>query len=162
GRARPRGPAPWPPLGEARAGPVRARRAGPRARVRVAGRARVPRPQVARHPERRRRRRNRGARARRIAGDGAFPRWPRDAPGGGVPAPGGGVVRIAALLSALLVPSVAAQGALGEAARAAQAAWLAHNPQALVGQSASVALQIPGADASAPLGRAQAIELLRR
>jgi len=71
-------------------------------------------------------------------------------------------VRIAALLSTLLVPSVAAQGALGEAARAAQAAWLAHNPQALVGQSASVALQIPGADASAPLGRAQAIELLRR
>ncbi len=71
-------------------------------------------------------------------------------------------MKVAALLGVLLVPPVAAQGALGDAARGAQAAWLAHNPQALVGQSASVVLQIPGADASAPLGRAQAIELLRR
>jgi len=71
-------------------------------------------------------------------------------------------LKLAALLSVVLVPCGAAQGALGDAAGGAQAAWLAHNPQALVGQSASVVLQIPGTDASAPLGRAQALELLRR
>ena len=70
----------------------------------------------------------------------------------------------------LLMPALAAQGQGGEggegglaaAARSAQAAWLAHDPQALVGQSAAVVLQIPNANASAPLGRAQAVELLRR
>src|SRR6266571_1689106 len=46
--------------------------------------------------------------------------------------------------------------------RARQAAGPAHDPQALVGQSASIVLQIPGADPSSPLGRAQAVELLRR
>jgi hypothetical protein len=56
----------------------------------------------------------------------------------------------------------AAQGTLPEAAERAKQAWLAHDPQALVGQSASLVLQIPGADPSSPLGRAQAIELLRR
>jgi hypothetical protein len=55
-----------------------------------------------------------------------------------------------------------AQGTLPEAAERARQAWLAHNPQALVGQSPSLVLQIPGADPSSPLGRAQAIELLRR
>ena len=58
--------------------------------------------------------------------------------------------------------SAAAQGTLPEAAERARQAWLAHDPQALVGQSPSIVLQIPGADPSSPLGRAQAVELLRR
>ncbi len=66
----------------------------------------------------------------------------------------------AALLA--LAPPAAAQGTLPEAAERAKQAWLAHDPQALVGQSASIVLQIPGADPSSPLGRAQAVELLRR
>jgi hypothetical protein len=59
-------------------------------------------------------------------------------------------------------PRLAAQATLPEAAARAKQAWLAHDPQALVGQSASLVLQIPGADPSSPLGRAQAVELLRR
>jgi len=58
--------------------------------------------------------------------------------------------------------SAAAQVTLPEAAERARQAWLAHDPQALVGQSSSLVLQIPGADPSSPLGRAQAVELLRR
>lgn len=54
------------------------------------------------------------------------------------------------------------QATLEQAAQQAQVAWLAHDVQTLVGQSASVVLQIPGADPSSALGRAQAIELLRR
>jgi len=73
-------------------------------------------------------------------------------------------------IALLLVPIVcvaatspaAAQGTLPEAAEQAKRAWLAHDPQALVGQSPSLVLQIPGADPSSPLGRAQAVELLRR
>lgn len=57
---------------------------------------------------------------------------------------------------------LAAQGSLPGAADRARHAWLAHDPQAFVGQSGRVVLQIPGADASSPLDRAQAIELLRR
>lgn len=49
-----------------------------------------------------------------------------------------------------------------EAAERAKQALQAHDPQALVGQSSSLVLQIDGADASSPLGRAQAVELLRR
>jgi hypothetical protein len=55
-----------------------------------------------------------------------------------------------------------AQATLPEAAEQARRAWLAHDPQGLVGQSSSLVLQIPGADPSSPLGRAQAVELLRR
>lgn len=55
-----------------------------------------------------------------------------------------------------------AQATLSDAADRAKQAWLAHDPQALVGQSSSLVLQIPGADPSSPLGRDQAIELLRR
>ena len=70
---------------------------------------------------------------------------------------------LAAALLALAPPlPVAAQGTLPEAAERAKQAWLAHNPQALVGQSPSLVLQIPGADPSSPVGRAQAVELLRR
>jgi len=39
---------------------------------------------------------------------------------------------------------------------------LAHDAQRLVGQSSTLILQIPGADPSSPLGRPQAVELLRR
>ncbi len=62
----------------------------------------------------------------------------------------------------LLAAPLAAQGSLAEAAELARTAWLAHDPQSLVGQSASLVLQIPGADPSSPLDRAQAVELLRR
>jgi len=68
---------------------------------------------------------------------------------------------VAAALLAVGVPA-AAQATLPEAAERAKQAWLAHDPQALVGQSSSLVLQIPGADPSSPLGRAQAVELLRR
>lgn len=67
------------------------------------------------------------------------------------------------ILLLVAVPAAApGQATLEDAARAARAAWLAHDPQALVGQSASIVLQIPGADPSSALGRAQAVELLRR
>jgi hypothetical protein len=68
---------------------------------------------------------------------------------------------VGAALLAMALPA-AAQSALPEAAERAKQAWLAHDPQALVGQSSNLVLQIPGADPSSPLGRAQAIELLRR
>jgi hypothetical protein len=55
-----------------------------------------------------------------------------------------------------------AQATLSDAASRAKAAWSAHDAQAVVGQSSSLNLQIPGADPSSPLDRPQAIELLRR
>ena len=67
-----------------------------------------------------------------------------------------------ALLLVCAPGALAVQATLEAAARQAREAWLAHDPQALVGQSPSIVLQIPGADPSAPLGRAQAVELLRR
>jgi hypothetical protein len=70
---------------------------------------------------------------------------------------------LAAALLAMAPPAhAAAQATLREAAERAKQAWLAHDPQALVGQSSNLVLQIPGADPSSPLGRAQAVELLRR
>lgn len=54
------------------------------------------------------------------------------------------------------------QGSLSDAAERAKRAITTHDAQALVGQSSNVVLQIPGADPSSPLGKAQAIELLRR
>ena len=54
------------------------------------------------------------------------------------------------------------QGSLSDAAERAKRAITTHDAQALVGQSSNVVLQIPGADPSSPLGRPQAIELLRR
>src|SRR2546422_3211442 len=56
----------------------------------------------------------------------------------------------------------AAQGSLAEAAERTRQAWLGHDAQAIVGQSAGVVFQIPGADPSAPVERSQAVELLRR
>lgn len=54
------------------------------------------------------------------------------------------------------------QSTLSAAAERAKRALSEHDAQALVGQSSNVVLQIPGADPSSPLGRPQAIELLRR
>ena len=67
-------------------------------------------------------------------------------------------------LMGLLTPvrGVAGQSTLSEAAARAKQALSVHDAQALVGRSSNVVLQIPGADASSPLGKAQAIELLRR
>lgn len=66
------------------------------------------------------------------------------------------------VLVAALPLAVHGQSTLSEAADRAKQAWLAHDPLALVGQSSTIVLQIPGADPSSALGRSQAIELLRR
>jgi hypothetical protein len=65
-------------------------------------------------------------------------------------------------LAVLLPIQLAAQATLSAAADNAKQAWSAHDPEGLVGKSSNIVLQIPGADPSSPLGRAQAIELLRR
>ncbi|HMA38699.1 MAG TPA: hypothetical protein VKP10_01410 [Gemmatimonadales bacterium] len=57
---------------------------------------------------------------------------------------------------------LAAQGGLEAAAQRARAAWLAHDPAALLSGSPGVILQIPGADPSSAIGRDQAGELLAR
>jgi hypothetical protein len=57
---------------------------------------------------------------------------------------------------------VHSQGTLADAAERAKRAWSAHDAPALVGHSSNLVLQIPGADPSSPLGRSQAVELLRR
>ena len=69
---------------------------------------------------------------------------------------------LALVLSPVVAGRGLAQGSLAEAAERLRQAWLAHDVQAVVGQSPSVVLQIPGADPSAPVAKAQAIELLRR
>jgi hypothetical protein len=66
------------------------------------------------------------------------------------------------LLAALWTAPLAAQATLGDAARAAQRGWLAHDAEAVVGQSTRVVLQIPGVDPSAAVSRAQALALLSR
>jgi hypothetical protein len=66
-------------------------------------------------------------------------------------------------VSVLVLPIQArAQATLSDAASRAKDAWSAHDARGLVGQSSTLILQIPGADPSSPLGRAQAIELLHR
>lgn len=67
-----------------------------------------------------------------------------------------------AVAALLLLPPLHGQGALGEAAEQARAAWLAHDAVALVRQSGNMVFQLPGAAPSSPLDRAQAAELLRR
>ncbi len=71
-------------------------------------------------------------------------------------------IAIALLVSSFVAGRGVAQGSLAEAAERVRQGWLGHNVQAVVGQGASVVLQIPGADPSAAVDRAQAIELLRR
>lgn len=63
---------------------------------------------------------------------------------------------------AVLATQAHGQATLLGAAERAKQAWSVHDAQALVGQSSNIVLQIPGADPSSPLGRSQAIELLRR
>jgi hypothetical protein len=71
--------------------------------------------------------------------------------------------RLSLALVILLLPIRAgAQATLSEAAARARDAWSAHDAGALVGQSSTLILQIRGADPSSPLGRPQAIELLRQ
>ncbi len=71
-------------------------------------------------------------------------------------------IAVALVMSSVFAGRGLAQGSLGEAAERVRQAWFAHNVQAVVGQSSSVVLQIPGADPSAAVDRAQAMELLRR
>jgi hypothetical protein len=66
------------------------------------------------------------------------------------------------LLAPATLRPLDAQRTLPEAADRAKQAWAAHDAAALVGGSSNLVLQIPGADPSSALGRAQAIELLRR
>src|SRR2546429_8390309 len=74
------------------------------------------------------------------------------------------VCRVVAIWALMLLPAARAdaQSTLPDAASRAKQALLAHDAQALVGQSSNLLLQIPGADPSSPLGRAQAVELLGR
>lgn len=69
---------------------------------------------------------------------------------------------LALLVNPALTGRAVAQGSLAEAAERTRQAWLAHDAQGVVGQSGTVVLQIPGADPSSPVDRAQAVELLRR
>jgi hypothetical protein len=69
---------------------------------------------------------------------------------------------VLALCGMLAASRAEAQGTLSAAAERAKQALSVHDAQALVGQSSNVVLQIPGADPSSPLGRPQAVELLRR
>ena len=71
-------------------------------------------------------------------------------------------IAVALVVSPIVAGRGLAQGSLGEAAERVRQAWRAHDVQAVVGQSASLVLQIPGADPSAAVDRAQAMELLRR
>jgi hypothetical protein len=71
-------------------------------------------------------------------------------------------IAVALVVSPFISGRGVAQGSLAEVAERVRQAWLVHDVQGVVGQSSSVVLQIPGADPSAPVDRAQAIELLRR
>ncbi|MGH7699550.1 MAG: hypothetical protein ACREMJ_03385 [Gemmatimonadales bacterium] len=63
---------------------------------------------------------------------------------------------------ALWAAPLAGQATLADAAREARAGWLAHDAEAVVGEGSRVVLQIPGADPSAAVSRAQAMALLAR
>ena len=72
------------------------------------------------------------------------------------------LLSIGAVALAVSAGARTSQADLTSAASQAAAAWQSHDAAGLVGRSATLVLQIPGADPSAALGRAQAIELLRR
>ena len=55
-----------------------------------------------------------------------------------------------------------AQSTLPAAADRAKQAWLAHDARQLIGQTSTLVLQLPGADPSGALGRAQAVALVSR
>ena len=70
---------------------------------------------------------------------------------------------VAGCVGALLGPvRLSAQQTLAQAAERARAAWQAGDMRALVARSASLQLQIPGAEPSAPVGRDQAAHLIQR
>ncbi|HET9386516.1 MAG TPA: hypothetical protein VFO67_15375 [Gemmatimonadales bacterium] len=69
---------------------------------------------------------------------------------------------VLALCFVLPIARAEAQATLSAAAERARQALSTHDAQSLVGQSSNIVLQIPGADPSSPLGRPQAVELLRR
>ena len=71
-------------------------------------------------------------------------------------------IAMALAVSPVVTGEGLAQGSLADAGERVRQGWLAHNVQAVMGQSASLVLQIPGADPSAAVDRAQAMELLRR
>ena len=62
-------------------------------------------------------------------------------------------IAVALVLSPFVTGRGVAQGSLAEVAERVRQAWLVHDVQAVVGQSSSVVLQIPGADPSAPVDR---------
>jgi len=72
------------------------------------------------------------------------------------------IPRFVLLLACLAGPAAAQQSTLAAAADRVRAAWLEHDARGVVGQSSSILVQLPGADPSSPVGRAQAVELLRR
>ena len=72
------------------------------------------------------------------------------------------VLMVLVLATSAVTAAASSQDSLARAAERVRRAWLAHDVQAIVGQSPRLVLQIPGADPSAPLERAQAAELLRR
>ena len=63
---------------------------------------------------------------------------------------------------ALLAGPLGAQATLEDAAQRARDGWRSHDAEAVVGQGSRVVLQIPGADPSAAVSRAQAVALLSR
>lgn len=73
-------------------------------------------------------------------------------------------MRLTVLALCFVLPTARAeaQATLSAAAERARLALSTHDAQSLVGQSSNIVLQIPGADPSSPLGRPQAVELLRR
>jgi hypothetical protein len=71
-------------------------------------------------------------------------------------------VGLVLLLAPLLAGMTHAQDSLSQAAERVRQAWLAHDVQAMAGSASGLVLQIPGADPSTPVNRAQALELLRR
>lgn len=70
--------------------------------------------------------------------------------------------RLSLVWIGVLTTGLHGQSTLSEAAERAKQALSTHDAQALVGLSSNLVLQIPGADPSSPLGRSQAVELLRR
>jgi hypothetical protein len=64
------------------------------------------------------------------------------------------------LLATLWTVPLTAQATLEEAARAAQRGWLAHDAEAVVGQSTRVVLQIPGVDPSAAVSEERGLEIV--
>ncbi|MGH7703101.1 MAG: hypothetical protein ACREMO_08400 [Gemmatimonadales bacterium] len=70
---------------------------------------------------------------------------------------------VVALLGGFLLsgPWSAQAPDLSTAGEAARSAWVAHQVDGLVGSTPRLLIRLPGADPSAPVGRSQAVALLR-